>query len=163
MLKQQLLPPSRQRLSHYSFMRSGDFIWFIFLIVFSTWKLWSAFALAERFFTEWFSYALLSCALTAVYAWLRIRRRNICADSGELMIAIMLPQLYSNLWKCLYGDPGELGWGWIAFMTVLCAWLIYQVWRAPKIAREMEELWAAAEEAARNAPAEPRYTHIEHR
>ena len=157
----QTTPPSRNRQPHYSFMRPRDFACFIFLILFATWQMFTAFTLAERFFPKWMGCALMSCGLTAIYAWLRIRRRNICADSGEFLLAIMASQLVRPIWDHFLGVPDEFDWIWIALYGAICALLIYLIWRAPGITKELEDLRNAAEEEARNGPADPRFIDID--
>jgi hypothetical protein len=160
MLKQ-LTPSAPNQQPHYSFMRPGDFIWFVFLLIFTAWKFWSAYGLADRFFIEWISYATISLLLVIWYAWMRIKRRQCCEDAGELMIALMLPQAYQMFWKHYTKGDDELNWSLFWVFAILLIVMAFRVWRAPKIAKDLEELRAAAEEAARHAPADPRFTHVE--
>jgi hypothetical protein len=44
---------------------------------------------------------------------------------------------------------------------LLLPFIAYQVWRAPKVAKELEDLMANAEEEARKGTPDPRFTHID--
>jgi len=157
-----LLPPSQQRLPHYSFMRPGDFLWFVFFLLFSAWKFHSAFTLADRFFWDWFSYATVSLLLAFWYGWLRRKRRHLeCHGGAELSIALMLPQGFQMTLQNLKGTSDNMSWELPVLIGLLVIWQAFEVWRAPKIAKELEELKAAAEEEARNGPADPRFIDID--
>ena len=156
MLKQ-LMPPVRERQAHYRFMRPLDLVWFVLLLIITAWKFSSAYHLAERYFMEWVSYATISLVLAIWYAWIRFKRRHSCDDAGELMIALMLPQAYKMVFQHYTegDDPSEWGLFWVLMLLLLV--MAYQVWRAPKRAKELKELELAAEDEAMNGPAAPRF------
>jgi hypothetical protein len=160
MLKQ-LLPPSRQRLPHYSFMRPGDFLGFLFLIAFTVYRFYSAWRLELKphQLVDWHGVAVLQLIMTIGYAWLRIRRRNICGQSGEMLLAVFVPQGFSMAAREMTHDQLSADWTLAAMHLLLLPFIAYQVWRAPKDARELEELLANAEEEARKGTPAPRFTH----
>lgn len=135
-------------------MRPGDFIWFVFLLAFTAFKFWSGYTLAERFFTEWNSSAIISLLAVIWYSWIRFRRRNCCADAGELMISIILPQTYHMAFKHYTEGDDPFDWGlfWIFVLLLIC--MSYQVWKAPRIAKELKEL------RERSAQVDPPFTHF---
>ncbi len=150
-------PSIFKRQPHYSFMRPGDFVWFVLLLIFTAWKFWVPHDLPDPHFTKLLNFAIISLLALVWYAWIRIRRRNCCDDAGEMMTAVFLPQAYHM------GEDGKAEWGVLFWMYVLLLIaMAYRIWKAPKIAKEQEDLRAAAEEAFRSAQADPRFTHIEH-
>lgn len=158
----ELTPPTRSRQPHYSFMRPGDFIWFILLLTFTAWKFWIAYGhLADRFFMQWISYAAISLLLVIWYAWIRVRRRQAYGDSGEVMIAGLVPQAYIMLWQHYNKGDDLLDWSLFWIFTLLLISSAYRVWKAPKLAKEQEEQMAAVEEAAKNTQAGLPFNHIE--
>lgn len=154
-MSEQLSSPTFRRQPHYSFMRPGDFIWFVFLLVFTSFKFWSAYTLTERFYTAWNSYAIISLLAVIWYSWIRFRRRNCCADSGEFMITILLPQAYQMAFK--HYTEGDAPFDWVLFwmFTLLLIGMAFQVLKAPRIAKEMEEMRTRLVEVV------PRFSHIE--
>ena len=162
MLKK-LLPSSRRRQPHYSFMRPGDFLVFLFLIAFTVYRIYSAWRLElqPHQLVDWHGSAVLQLIMTIWYAWLRIRRRNICGQSGEMLLAVFMPQGFSMAAREMTHDQLSVGWTLAATHLLLLPFIAYQVWRAPKVARELKELMANAEEEARKGTPDPRFTHID--
>jgi hypothetical protein len=58
-------------------------------------------------------------------------------------------------------DQLSADWTLAAMHLLLLPFIAYQVWRAPKVARELKELMANAEEEARKGAPDPRFTHID--
>jgi len=160
-MSEKLTPSTRRRQPYYSFMRPGEFVWLVLLLIFTAWKFWSAYSLADRYFTELISYAAISLLMVIWYAWIRIKRRQCCADAGELLLTILLPQAYQMAFEHYTEGNGLYKWGLFWIYVLLLISMAYQVWRAPKIAKELEELWAAAEEEARKGPADARFIDID--
>ncbi len=162
MLKK-LLPSSRRRQPHYSFMRPGDFLGFLILIAFTVYRIYSAWRLElqPHQLVDWQGSAVLQLIMTIWYAWLRIRRRNICGQSGEMLLAVFMPQGFSMAAREMTHDQLSVGWTLAATHLLLLPFIAYQVWRAPKVARELKELMANAEEEARKGTPDPRFTHID--
>jgi len=155
------LPSFLKRQPHYSFMRPGDFIWFVLLLIFTAWKFWIPHDFPDPYFTEMLNFAIISLLALVWYAWIRIRRRNCCADAGELIIAVFLPQAYKIALEYLADKDGSV-WGVSFWMYALFLPVVaYRVWNAPEVAKELEDLRIAAEEAFRSSQADPRFTHIE--
>ena len=162
MLKK-LLPSSRRRQPHYSFMRPGDFLGFLILIAFTVYRIYSAWRLElqPHQLVDWQGSAVLQLIMTIWYAWLRIRRRNICGQSGEMLLAVFMPQGFSMAAREMTHDELSAGWTLAATHLLLLPFIAYQVWRAPKVARELKELMENAEEEARKGTPDPRFTHID--
>jgi hypothetical protein len=162
MLKK-LLPSSRLRQPHYSFMRPADFWGFLFLIAFTVYRFYSAWRLElqPHQLVDRHGAAVLQLIMTIWYAWLRIRRRNLCGQSGEMLLAVFVPQGFSMAAREMTHDQLSVGWTLAAMHLLLLPFITYQVWRAPKVARELEELMANAEEEARKGTPDPRFTHID--
>jgi hypothetical protein len=59
------------------------------------------------------------------------------------------------------GDLLSGGWTSATIHLLLLPFIAYQVWRAPKVAKELEDLMANAEEEARKGTPDPRFTHID--
>ncbi|MHB1080250.1 MAG: hypothetical protein ACYC67_12660 [Prosthecobacter sp.] len=150
-----------KRQPHYSFMRPGDFVWFVLLLIFTAWKFWILKDFPDPYFTELLNFAIISLLALVWYAWIRIRRRNCCADTGELIIAVFFPQAYKIALDYFAADGWSVWsvpfWMYALFLPVVA----YRIWNAPKVAKELEYLRSAAEEAFRAAQAGPRFTHIE--
>lgn len=146
MLKQ-LLPSARDRKPHYSFMRPGDFGMFIFLIGMTAFRFYSAFTSDRTGLNKaaWHGGAILSLLLVIWFVWIRVRRRHLCAESGELMIASFGPLFFTDI--CGHIADGLFHWSWLLDFGFLAAlfYFAYQVWRAPKIALELEARLNACE------------------
>jgi len=155
------LPLIFRRQPHYSFMRPGDFVWFVLLLIFTAWKFWVPHDLPDPHFTNLLKFAIISLLALVWYACIRVRRRNCCADTGELIIAVSFPQAYKIALDYFAAEGGSVlavpFWVYALFLPVVA----YRVWNAPKVAKEQEDLRSAAEEAFRAAQAGPRFTHIE--
>lgn len=153
-------PAATPRQPHYSFMRPGDFVWFVFFLIFTAWKFRMAFTIPDPYFTKWISYAIVSLLTLVWYACIRCRRRNCCADAGEVLITVLLPQAYQMALDYFSAENGAVWtvpfWMYVALLPVMA----YQVWRAPKVAKKIADLQAAAE-ALRSAHDAPRFSHIE--
>jgi hypothetical protein len=162
-MSKQLRPTSRLRQPHYSFMRPGDFLGFLFLIAFTVYRFYSAWRLElqPHQLVDRHGAAVLQLIMTIWYAWLRIRRRNICGQSGEMLLAIFVPQGFSMAAREMTHDHLSVGWTLATIHLLLLPFIAYQVWRAPKVTRELKELMANAEEEARKGPPDPRFTHID--
>ena len=162
-MSKQLRPTSRLRQPHYSFMRPGDFLGFLFLIAFTVYRFYSAgrLELQPHQLVDRHAAAVLQLIMTIWYAWLRIRRRNICGQSGEMLLAVFVPQGFSMAAREMTHDHLSVGWTLATIHLLLLPFIAYQVWRAPKVARELEELMANAEEEARKGTPDPRFTHID--
>jgi hypothetical protein len=158
-----LFPPSRQRRPHYSFMQPGDLWGLLFLIAFTVYRFYSAWRLELKphQLVDWHGAAVLQLIMTIWYAWLRIRRRNLCGQSGEMLLAIFVPQGLSMAAREMTHDNLSVGWTLATMHLLILPFIAYQVWRAPKLARELEELMANAEEEARKGTPDPRFTHID--
>ncbi len=160
----QLPPPTSERQPHYSFLRPGDFVKFILLIGMTALRFQSAYPLkldVPRLVSS-LGGAVVSLLGLIWYTWLRRKRRHLCEDSGEFIIAALFaPIAFTSV--CEQWAEGMFHRGWLLDLGYLLSltYFGYLVWKAPKVAKEMEALRAAGEEAARHAPAEPRFTHIE--
>lgn len=162
MLKK-LLPFSRRRQPHYSFMRPADFSGFVFLIAFTVYRFYSAWRLELKphQLVDWHGSAVLQLLMTLWYAWIRMRRRNLCGQSGEMLLAIFVPQGFSMAVREITRDQLGLGWHLAAAHLLILPFIAYQVWRAPRLAKEFEEQMARAEEEARKGTPDPRFTHTD--
>lgn len=145
-----------RRQPHYSFMRPVDFGFVVFLLLFdasliSSFWLWSD--------SHWGQRLLMSVTLispTLGYAWLRHRRRNVCADSGELVLSIIIPQAVFQIYSQIH-EPQQARMIPVLCLTPVLIILAWKVWRAPNVAKKLEEDL----EAIRRSQAEPPFTHIE--
>jgi hypothetical protein len=144
-----------RRQPHYSFMRPGEFGMLMLFLAFTAFKFWSAFDLAKQYFTEWITYAAVSLVMTIWYGWIRSNRRHCCDDAGELLITLILPQAYSMAWKHCHASDNRLDWPLFWVYAALLVVMAYRVWKAPRIAKELEEIRARLEQTG------PRFTHIE--
>ena len=158
-----LRPSSPRRLPHYSFMRPGDLWGLLFLIAFTIYRFYSAWRLELKphQLLDWHGAAVLQLVMTIWYAWLRIRRRNVCGQSGEMLLAILVPQSFSMAAREMTGDLLSVGWTLVVMPFLILPFIAYQIWRAPKVARELEEALANTEEEARKGTPDPRFTHID--
>lgn len=145
-----------RRQPHYSFMRPMDFGFFVCLLIFNAWLISGLGSTSSDHFKAWAITAGVSMGTTVGYAWLRYRRRNLCADSGELLLSILIPQTFHMIYEQMNHPNGELLISACLF-AVLLPFIARQVWRAPSVAKKLEEDLAAL----RHAQADPRFTHID--
>lgn len=144
-MSERYTPSTFRRQPHYSFMRPGEFIWLVFLLIFTAYKFWSAYSLADRFFTGWISYAAVSLLMVIWYAWIRVKRRQCCADAGELMITILLPQAYQMVFEHYTEGDNLYKWGLFWIFVLLLISMAYQVWKAPQTAHVLAARYDACE------------------
>lgn len=155
-MSEHTVPLTFRRQPHYSFMRPLDFSFFVFLLLFdasliSSFWLWSD--------SHWEQRLLMSVTLvspTLGYAWLRHRRRNLCADSGELVLSMIIPQIAFQIYSQIHETQQARMIPVLCLVPVLLI-LAWKVWRAPSVAKKLEEDLAAL----RHAQADPRFTHID--
>jgi hypothetical protein len=144
-----------RRQPHYSFMRPMDFAWFVFLLIANAWILVSLWPLKTHFHA-WPVMMVIMPGATAWYAWIRSKRRNLCADSGELLLSVLIPQTFHLIYNQMNHPNSELLLSTCVF-AVLLPYIARQVWRAPGVAKKLEEDLATQ----LHAKAAPRFTHID--
>ncbi|MBK8092007.1 MAG: hypothetical protein IPK32_08490 [Verrucomicrobiaceae bacterium] len=143
MLKK-LLPPARKQQPHYSFMQPRDFAIFILLSSMTLLMYWWAFSISGSFSTKWLSEAIFMTVVVTFYAWLRIKRRNLYADSGEVTLALVLYMGFDGFWEMLFGGENTFQIGMLVFCVPLALFSAWQITQAPRHAREMQEALEAA-------------------
>ena len=133
------LSPPAKRQPHYSFMRPGDFGMFIILIVMTVFRFQSAYSLQltnmQRI--SWLGGAILSLLCLIWYVWLRRRRRQVCDDSGELLIALFIPMTFTNICDQLGDHMFHRGWLLDLGYILLLSYFGFRVRKAPQAAREL--------------------------
>lgn len=135
------------RQPYYSFLRPGDFIMSAFLLGMTVFRFHSSFTLKLDHSQTvcWFGGASLSLLCLMWFVWLRHRRRHLCDDAGELMIALFLPMTFTGI--CDQATNGMLHRGWLldSGYFLLLLYFGVRIWRAPHIARELQAKDAACE------------------
>lgn len=146
-MSEQLIPPVTERRPHYSFMRPGDFGMSIFLFGMTTFRFHSAYSLKLKGLHQvsWLGGAVLSLLCLIWYTWLRRRRRHVCDDSGELMIALFAPMTFTMICDQLADSIFHRGWLLDSGFLLLLVYYGYRVWKAPHVARDLEAKLATCE------------------
>ena len=146
-MSEQTAPSTFRRQPHYSFMRPGDFLVFLFLVAFTAFRFHSALTLelSSKQQLCWYGSAVLQLVMTLLYARLRITRRYLCDDSGEMLLAVLVPQGFSIAFREVIADGSPLGWPLVLGNLVLIPYFIYRVWKAPEAARQLEAKYDACE------------------
>ena len=147
MLKQ-LLPHHQEHQPHYSFMQPVDFMFFIAFSSMTLFMYWSAFTVGDTYFPRWLSKAIFMTVVVSFYAWLRTKRRNLCADSGEVTLALVLHMSFDGFWELLFGGENTFEAGILVFCVPIALFSVWQITQAPRHAREMKEALEAANHAA---------------
>jgi hypothetical protein len=144
-MSEQTAPSIFRRQPHYSFMRPGDFLVFLFLVAFTVFRFHSALTLelSSKQQADWYGSAALQLVMTLLYARLRITRRHLCDDSGEILLAVLVPQGFSIAFREFTADGSPMGWPLVLGNLFLIPYFFYRVWKAPQTAREL----AAKEDA----------------
>ncbi|WP_377165912.1 hypothetical protein [Prosthecobacter fluviatilis] len=147
MMIKQHQPPVTTRRPHYSFMRPGEFGMSILLIGMTAFRFQSAYSLHlnELQRVSWLGGAVLSLLCMIWYVWLRRRRRNVCDDSGELMIALFTPITFTTICDQLADDILRRGWLFDLGYFLLLTYFAFRVWKAPQTAREFAAKYDACE------------------
>ena len=94
---------------------------------------------------SWLGGAVLSLLCLIWYVWLRHKRRHVCNDSGELMIALFIPMTFTSICDQL-GD-GMFNRGWLLDLgyLLMLSYFGFRVWKAPRTVREQEAKDSARE------------------
>ena len=128
-------------------MRPRDFLVFLFLVAFTVFRFHSALTLelSSKQQIGWYGSAALQLVMTLLYARLRITRRNLCGDSGEMLLAVLVPQGFSIAFREFIDDGQPMGWPLVLGNLFLIPYLSYRVWKAPRTVRELEAKYSACE------------------
>ena len=147
MMSEQFLPPVTKRLPHYSFMRPGEFGNSILLLGMTAFRFQSAFSLQLNGlqWISWLGGAVLSLLDLIWYVWLRHRRRHVCEDSGEMMIALFIPITFTTICDQLADSMYHRGWLLDLGYLLLLFYFGFRVWKAPHAARKLEAKYSACE------------------
>lgn len=135
------------RQPYYSFLRPGDFAMSIFLLGMTVFRFHSSFMPGlNRDQTIWsFGGATLSLLSLTWFVWLRYRRRHLCDDAGELIIALFLPITFTVISDHVTSGVLHRGWWPDLGYPLLLLYFGFRVWRAPQKARELQAKDAACE------------------
>ena len=150
-------PSTFRRRPHYSFMRPMDFGFFVFLLLFDACLISTFWLGSDLFFEQRLVMTATLIVPTIGYAWLRCRRRNLCGDSGELVLSMIIPQIAFQIFSQIR-EPQFARMIPVLCLVPVLVILAWKVWRAPNVAKKLEENL----EAIRHAQADPCFTHIEH-
>lgn len=147
MMSEQHLLPLTKRQVHYSFMRPGEFGMSILLIGMTAFRFQSAYSLHlnELQRVSWLGGAVLSLLCMIWYVWLRRRRRHLCDDSGELMIALFTPITFTTICDQLADNNLRRGWLLDLGYFLLLSYFGFRVWKAPQTARELADKYDTCE------------------
>jgi hypothetical protein len=147
MMSKQFLPPVTKRQPHYSFMRPGEFVTSIILIVMTALRFQTAYSMELSHLKQvsWLGGAVLSLLGLIWYVWIRHRRRHLCDDSGEVLIALFIPMTFTIICDQLADNMIHRGWLYDSGLLLLIAFLAYRVWKAPQTARELAAKYDACE------------------
>lgn len=146
-MSEQYLPPVTKRQPHYSFMRPGEFVTSIMLIVMTALRFQTAYSMKLSHLKEisWLGGAVLSLLCLIWYVWIRHRRRHLCDDSGEVLIALFIPMTFTIICDQLADNKIHRGWLYDSGLLLLIAFMGYRVWKAPQTAREQAAKYDACE------------------
>ena len=132
---------------HYSFLRPVDFVISLFLLSVAVSRLHSSFTLTLNHDQTicWFGGATVSLLCLTWFVWIRHKRRHLCDDAGEVMIALFLPMTFTSI--CDQVTRGMLHRGWLldSGYFLLMLYFGFRVWKAPHQAREQQAKDTACE------------------
>lgn len=140
-------PSVTHRQPHFSFMRPGEFVTSIMLIGMTALRFHTAYSMKLSHLKEisWLGGAVLSLLCLIWYVWIRHRRRHLCDDSGEVLIALFIPMTFTIICDQLADNKIHLGWLYDSGLLLLIAFMGYRVWKAPQMAREFASKYDACE------------------
>lgn len=137
--------PYSPRQPHYSFLRPGDFVRFLFLIGITT----SLFQLSLKvngiLLVPRLGGAVVSLLCLAWFTWLRHARRHLCKNSGEFMFAAFTPVTFFMICEQWATDILYRCWPFDSAFLFLLSYFGYLVWQAPRRTRDIAKRKAVCE------------------
>ncbi len=136
---------------HYSFMRPGDFGFFMLFTAMTAFAYYVASTTGEAYYLKWISYAVWMTIAVALYAVLRIKRRNLCDGMGETQFVLAMHLTHGSGFDVLFNTPDTAQEGILVVSLILLVWSVRLVIHAPKHALELRAALELAKQELPNA------------
>lgn len=144
-MTQQASTTAHPRKLHYSFLRPGDFVRFLFLIGITTFLFQLSLRAKGILVVPRLGGAVVSLFCVAWFTWLRHARRHTCKNSGEFMFAAFTPVTFFMICEQWATDILYRCWPLDSGFLFLLSYFGFLVWQAPRKARDIAKRKAICE------------------